>query len=132
MKYFLISLIIPLMPMAFSQSFEINGSIIDSTGRTNYILYDVDIHGTWQPTDTTIINDAYDISLVPGTYLIVFRNRDKAKHLYLDLDSEQSGTYTMNVNFSLDTHAVIYYNNDFQKYFSYLVDNETIVSMYND
>jgi len=133
MKYFLISLILLVSTIAFSQNFEIYGSIKDTTGSVKYSLYDVDENGTWKEVDLNVaVQNNYELSLKPDTYLIVFKNKDKAKHLYLDLDPELSGSYTMHVNFNLDTHGVVHFSSEHQKYVSYLVDNETILAMYKD
>lgn len=131
MKSILILLSLSLSSLSFAQqakNFLISGNILNATD-CSYDLFEVSNEGTWNSIEQGNLGSTYELSLPSeGLYLMVFKNNDDIKHMYLDLSNE-SVEY-MNVNFDYNSHIIYYYDVDEQKYITYQVGDSTIIEMY--
>lgn len=113
-------------------SFKVSGTLLNSNQNTTVIIYIPDTEGNWQYKDTIYGEDMYQLEVSTNeAYLLRFINPLGDKYLWLDLDNH-SGFYTMNVNFEYTTHGVVYYNDEFSQYMSYLVTNDEVQNLFDN
>jgi len=129
MKNILLIITLFLSLVGFTQStsnftnnnFIINGQIENATN-CNYIIYDIDKNGLWRFLEKVSISSKFKITVKAyKSYFIIFKTKNKAKHLYLNL----AGPSTENsiIDFKYDSHIVMYYDVKYSKYSFYLVDD---------
>jgi hypothetical protein len=133
MKNLLLIALLFIIQGVYSQNeFIAVGSLYnDNADSTAVRMYVVANDGTWTLDTLMYFKDKYKV-IVPSdeAYLLRFSAKQGDKFLWLDL-LEPAGSYIMNVNFDLSTHGVIYYNQEYQRYMSYLVDNEEVKDMFD-
>jgi hypothetical protein len=133
MKKLLVMILLAMASIVHSQDeFEVQGQLTNADLKTDIIVYVVDTAGLWTCRDTTTFSNTYHMMMSTNeTYLLRFTSSLGDKYLWLELD-ENPGYYTMNVNFEWTTHGVVYYNQEFQKYVSYLVTNDQVQELFYD
>ena len=107
--------------------FVINGQIENATN-CNYIIYDIDKNGLWRFLEKVSISSKFKIIVKAyKSYFIIFKTKNKAKHLYLNLAG--ASTENLIIDFKYNSHIVMYNDVKYSKYSFYLVDdnNPTIL-----
>ena len=126
MKNFLLTFIVFYSVSSFAQDtlFTIYGKA-NNGFETDYCLYEPDVNGQWVKVSCAPLkNEEYLFKLFPGSYLIAFTSREKLKHLYLIVTS--SGEYLQNLNFDSVNHAAVFFNDNYGRYMTHIVNDSVI------